>query len=241
MMRSTGKPGCGVAVTADDRVGDEQGVGDRLLGGVDRGREELVDLVVDEQLDARPPGGEAGHTVTGRHGEEDVARAVPADAADPGEAEPDPPSDPGELAGVERDVGADDADAAPGVAACSTVAARRRARRPTGTPPTRSWRDEPKLASTRTPTVPRPSSTRDEVPIPALCSIAIIPVPAPTAPSATGPAAAASMAARPSATETLRRRASSSQASLHSPTTGATTSSSPTAGTASNMASTTAS
>ena len=76
---------------------------------------------------------------------------------------------------------------------------RRRRRRAAGASP-------PKLASTSTPTVPRPSSTRDEVPIPALCSIVIIPVPAPTTPSATGPSVAASIAARPSATVTLRRR-----------------------------------
>ena len=49
----------------------------------------------------------------------------------------------------------------------------------------------------------------------------IIPVPAPTTPSATGPSTAASIAARPSATVTLRRRESSSHESLHSPTTGA--------------------
>ena len=38
-----GEPGHDVAVHTGDSVGDEQGVGDGLLGGVDHGREHRVE------------------------------------------------------------------------------------------------------------------------------------------------------------------------------------------------------
>ena len=67
---------------------------------------------------------------------------------------------------------------------------------PTGTPPIRSSFEPPKLHSSSTPTVPNPSSTRDAVPMPPLCPIVLMPVPAPTTPSATGPVVAESSAWR---------------------------------------------
>jgi hypothetical protein len=67
---------------------------------------------------------------------------------------------------------------------------------PTGAPLMRSERITPKFDCTSTPSVcvVSPSFTRRElVPIPALKSQVIIPVPAPTEPSATGPVPACSM------------------------------------------------
>ena len=69
----------------------------------------------------------------------------------------------------------------------------------------------------------------------------IMPVPAPTAPSATGPAVAPSTAARTSSGEIWVRRASLSQESSHSPTMGMVTTSRPTDGSSSASSSTTAS
>jgi hypothetical protein len=73
--------------------------------------------------------------------------------------------------------------------------------------------------------------------MPALWPIVIIPVPAPTTPSATGPSVAPSMACRTWSTVIQRRYMSSSHESSHSPITGITASSAP----AANIASTTAS
>ena len=113
--------------------------------------------------------------------------------------------------------------------------------RPTGTPSTVSRSAEPKLVRRRTPTVNRPSTTREAVPMPPFHSQQIMPVPAPTAPSATGPAVAPSTAARTSSAEIWVRRASLSQESSHSPTMGMVTRSRPTAGSSSASSSTTAS
>ena len=63
-----------------------------------------------------------------------------------------------------------------------------------GAPPMR--RSPPKFDWTRTPTVYPPSTRRDAVPIPALKPKAMVPVPAPTQPSATLPPSALSMAAK---------------------------------------------
>ena len=111
--------------------------------------------------------------------------------------------------------------------------------RPTGTPSTRSSSHEPKLASTSTPTV-WPPARRLALPMPPFQSKHIMPVPAPTAPSATTPAeASASASARPtSAASTCTVRASLSQLSSHSPTTGMTTASTPIAGSAAMAAAT---
>ena len=103
--------------------------------------------------------------------------------------------------------------------------------RPTGTPSIRRFGAEPKLASTSTPTVASASgTTRLALPIPAFQSKQTIPVPAPTAPSATAPPDAAASARPASAASTWTGAAVLSQLSSHSPTTGMTTSSSPTAG-----------
>ena len=69
----------------------------------------------------------------------------------------------------------------------------------------------------------------------------IMPVPAPTAPSATGPAVAPSTAALTSSAEIWVRRASFSQESSHSPTMGMVTRSRPTEGSSSASSSTMAS
>ena len=62
--------------------------------------------------------------------------------------------------------------------------------RPAGTPSTRRSGADPKFASTSTPTVaPAAGAIRLAVPIPPFQSKQTIPVPAPTAPSATGPSA----------------------------------------------------
>ena len=86
-----------------------------------------------------------------------------------------------------------------------------------------------------------PSTTREAVPMPPFHSQQIMPVPAPTAPSATGPAVAPSTAARTSSAEIWVRRASLSQESSHSPTMGMVTTSRPTDGSSSASSSTTAS
>ncbi len=101
--------------------------------------------------------------------------------------------------------------------------------RPSGSPATVSASREPKLVSSRTPTVWPAAVTRDEVPMPPLKPRQDIPVPAPTAPSAGGSpaprdASAAAWAARTSSPLTCIRRQSLRWESSHSPTTGITTS-----------------
>jgi hypothetical protein len=61
-------------------------------------------------------------------------------------------------------------------------------RRPHGTPSTTSWSRVPKLVSSSTATVWPSGVTRDAVPMPPLKPRQLIPVPAPTAPSAGGAA-----------------------------------------------------
>ncbi len=106
--------------------------------------------------------------------------------------------------------------------------------RPTGTPSivSRSW--SPKFVSVSTPTTWPEGTRRDEVPMPPLKPRQLIPVPAPTAPSAGGrrlarrPAArAASRAMRTSVALTCIRRESDRKLSSHSATTGMITSSTP--------------
>ena len=108
--------------------------------------------------------------------------------------------------------------------------------RPTGTPSTRRSGAEPKFASTSTPTVPSSGTTRLAVPIPPFQSKHVIPVPAPTAPSATAPPRAAASARPASAASTCTTALSDSQLSSHSATSGITTSVVPTAGSAATAA-----
>ena len=80
----------------------------------------------------------------------------------------------------------------------------------------------PKFACTSAPTAQPPSaagSRRDAVPMPPFQPKAMVPVPAPTLPSATGPPVAATRAASMCACVTPRARISFSRPSLVSPTT----------------------
>ncbi len=102
----------------------------------------------------------------------------------------------------------------------------------------RSW--SPKFVSVSTPTVWPDGTRRDAVPMPPLKPRQLIPVPAPTAPSAGGwgwraaPAArAASLAVRTSAALTCIRRESDRKLSSHSATIGMITSSTPMPGSSS--------
>ena len=88
-----GEAGGGVAVDAGDRVGDEQGVGDGLLGGVDDGGEDVVQRGVADELDRDAAGRVTRQAVGGRDGAEDVAAAVVGDRADPRQPEPDAAGD----------------------------------------------------------------------------------------------------------------------------------------------------
>ena len=105
---------------------------------------------------------------------------------------------------------------------------------PTGTPSTVSRCRSPKFVSTSTPTVCPDGTSRDEVPMPPLKPRQLIPVPAPTAPSAGAARTCACAAARAASSATARRRAltcirraSERKLSSHSATIGMITSSAP--------------
>ena len=69
-----------------------------------------------EQVDGHDALSDTIASVRRREGAEDLAGVVTRDAAHPGQTEPDAAGDAHELAGIERDVRGDDADAAAGIA-----------------------------------------------------------------------------------------------------------------------------
>ena len=125
----------------------------------------------------------------------------------------------------------------PASSGASSVPGGGRSVRPTGTPAMVRCGDVPKFVRSSTPTVKPPPTCREAVPMPPFHPKQIIPAPAPTAPSSTGPDPAPRTAVRTSSAEICVRRASLSHESSHSPTMGMTTLSMPRRGSTSQSSS----
>ena len=176
--------------TPGHRVGDEQGVGDRLLGGVDDGREDVVDRRrrAASLLDhARTHRAAAGSSSRRRRRSRRCRRGRPSRRGrDRGRPAGRRARAVGRRAGCRwrRRRCSDPPSSCVGAVGRSAASAA-----PTGTPPMRRLAAPPKLASTqhadRAELADAPATTSR---CPALWPIVIIPVPAPTTPSATGPA-----------------------------------------------------
>ena len=176
----------------------------------------------------RVPACVAVDAVGGRDGAEDVTAAVVGDRTDPGQSEPDPAGDALQLAGVERDVGDDDADAAAAGVERGRGHASPSQRRPTGMPPTRSSRSAAEVAQQQHADGAESVEHRDAVPMPALWPIVTMPVPGADDPLGDRPVGCRWRSPRGRAsTVSHRPLTSSSHESSHSPTTGITTSSAP--------------
>ena len=179
--------------------------------------------------------GVAGQLVAGGEGDEQVAAGVATRAAHPGDAQPGPLREPLALVGQQRRIRRDDHDdrARTGLRHLARAPLRRH---PTGWAPRwpgwlrrrarhrcaasracRSWPGPGRRPCSRRT---RPAMTRDAVPMPPLNSWQIMPVPPPTAPSATGPPDAEARAWRTWSAVTWKPLMSLSTPSNVSPTTG---------------------
>ena len=156
----------GRTVAAGRRLGGQQRVDDRGLGGLDRRVVERRDVRVDEHRERHGDRlrvvrdlARRQLLVRGREREQDVAARVLAGAAGARDAERRPLREPPALVREQRRVGRHDHDDRARARRASAVLVRDRARRrgpisrPTGTPATVSRSRRPWLACTSTPTV----------------------------------------------------------------------------------------
>ena len=233
---SNGSPSERCAVDARRSWSRRTGVEHGLLGRLDRGGEERVEVAAGDRRAGRRAA--AQRAQTGRQRQEDLAARVVAGAAGAGQPEAGPAGEPLAAGGVQRPVGDDDDDARPGRAG-DRAPRRGGSCAPTGTPATVSRSASPKFASTRTPTVwpdghdPRRGADAALPAEAASCPCRRRPRPRRAAGTVPTEARAADSASRTSSWVTCIRRASLRNESSHSATSGMITSSTPIAGSSS--------